>query len=157
MTDVKFSKIKQIHATKKKEEKSAQLIQHNRNQQITNRSEKKTHTKKDYLFSFSLLIDLNLSTISFAQFSLANYIELIIKFYSKKKKCKKTQRTMVEKPDERLLPTNKVRTIMKSCGDPSAFLSKESVLVVTKAAVSLFYTEFFQHLCNAMKCNSKNS
>lgn len=43
---------------------------------------------------------------------------------------------MVEKPDERLLPTNKVRTIMKSCGDPSAFLSKESVLVVTKAAVS---------------------
>ncbi|XP_055311652.1 chromatin accessibility complex protein 1-like [Sitodiplosis mosellana] len=41
---------------------------------------------------------------------------------------------MVEKPDERLLPTNKVRTIMKSCGDPSAFLSKESVLVVTKAA-----------------------
>lgn len=44
---------------------------------------------------------------------------------------------MVEKPDERLLPTNKVRTIMKSCGDPSAFLSKESVLVVTKAAVSI--------------------
>lgn len=44
---------------------------------------------------------------------------------------------MVEKPDERLLPTNKVRTIMKSCGDPSAFLSKESVLVVTKAAVSM--------------------
>lgn len=27
---------------------------------------------------------------------------------------------------------------MKSCGDPSAFLSKESVLVVTKAAVSSF-------------------
>lgn len=43
---------------------------------------------------------------------------------------------MVEKSEERLLPTNKVRTIMKSCGDPSAFLSKESVLVVTKAAVS---------------------
>lgn len=47
---------------------------------------------------------------------------------------------MVEKPDERLLPTNKVRTIMKSCGDPSAFLSKESVLVVTKAAVSVKFT-----------------
>lgn len=45
---------------------------------------------------------------------------------------------MVEKPDERLLPTNKVRTIMKSCGDPSAILSKESVLVVTKAAVNIF-------------------
>lgn len=45
---------------------------------------------------------------------------------------------MVEKPDERLLPTNKVRTIMKSCGDPSAILSKESVLVVTKAAVNKF-------------------
>lgn len=44
---------------------------------------------------------------------------------------------MVEKSDERLLPTNKVRTIMKSCGDPSAFLSKESVLVVTKAAVRI--------------------
>lgn len=46
---------------------------------------------------------------------------------------------MVEKSDERLLPANKVRTIMKSCGDPSAFLSKESVLVVTKAAVSSFF------------------
>lgn len=49
---------------------------------------------------------------------------------------------MVEKPDERLLPTNKVRTIMKSCGDPSAFLSKESVLVVTKAAVSVYNKKF---------------
>lgn len=55
---------------------------------------------------------------------------------------------MVEKPDERLLqqnlPTNKVRTIMKSCGDPSAFLSKESVLVVTKAAVSIYIRELVQ-------------
>lgn len=50
---------------------------------------------------------------------------------------------MVEKSDERLLPANKVRTIMKSCGDPSAFLSKESVLVVTKAAVSSFLA-FYQ-------------
>lgn len=48
---------------------------------------------------------------------------------------------MVEKSEERLLPTNKVRTIMKSCGDPSAFLSKESVLVVTKAAVSKYKHE----------------
>lgn len=50
---------------------------------------------------------------------------------------------MVEKSDERLLPTNKVRTIMKSCGDPSAFLSKESVLVVTKAAVGYTHRTFF--------------
>lgn len=43
---------------------------------------------------------------------------------------------MVEKADDRLLPANKIRTIMKSCGDPNALLSKESILVVTKAAVS---------------------
>lgn len=44
---------------------------------------------------------------------------------------------MVEKADERPLPATKIRTIMKSCGDPNALLSKESILVVTKAAVSL--------------------
>lgn len=44
---------------------------------------------------------------------------------------------MVEKADDRLLPVNKIRTIMKSCGDPNALLSKESILVVTKAAVSI--------------------
>lgn len=53
---------------------------------------------------------------------------------------------MVEKSDERLLPTNKVRTIMKSCGDPSAFLSKESVLVVTKAAVSIIFFCFIYQI-----------
>lgn len=47
---------------------------------------------------------------------------------------------MVEKADERPLPATKIRTIMKSCGDPNALLSKESILVVTKAAVS-----FIQH------------
>lgn len=63
---------------------------------------------------------------------------------------------MVEKPDERLLPTNKVRTIMKSCGDPSAFLSKESVLVVTKAAVSINnlygYTKYLKIISSFTKC-----
>lgn len=36
-----------------------------------------------------------------------------------------------------MLPANKIRTIMKSCGDPNALLSKESILVVTKAAVRI--------------------
>lgn len=51
---------------------------------------------------------------------------------------------MVEKSDDRLLPTNKIRTIMKSCGDPNAVLLKESVLVVTKAAVSAAQTIYIK-------------
>lgn len=60
--------------------------------------------------------------------------------------CFNSSQKMVEKADDRLLPANKIRTIMKSCGDPNALLSRESILVVTKAAVSAipFFNYLFQ-------------
>lgn len=42
----------------------------------------------------------------------------------------------VEKAEEKMLPASKIRTIMKSCGDPNNPISAESVIVVSKAAVS---------------------
>lgn len=53
----------------------------------------------------------------------------------------------VEKSDGRLLPASKIRTIMKSCGDPNNTLSMESVVVVSKAAVNHLTT----HICEAQR------
>lgn len=64
-------------------------------------------------------------------------------YYSIQISTKLKQKKMVEKVDDRLLPEKKIRTIMKSCGDPNALLSKESILVVTKAAVSKIAFLFF--------------
>lgn len=55
----------------------------------------------------------------------------------------------VEKSDGRLLPASKIRTIMKSCGDPNNTLSMESVVVVSKAAVRRHHLT--THICEAQR------
>lgn len=135
-------KFKHTHATKnetEEREKSAQLIQqHNRNKQTTNLFTREHKHINQTKISCRISFIENFVRIS----GVSQCSQWSFKFiqnrnlFRKEQKQEKHKAKMVEKPEERLLPTNKVRTIMKSCGDPSAFLSKESVLVVTKAAVS---------------------